>query len=258
MIPAVHPRRTSSYLVAMLALAFLGFSSTAAATPTVSFTAKIAPIPGFPGTGVLGAGAMIEGQGTISGDEYAGGSPPPLTQIKVFVPKGLTLHSQGFPECSSAILESHEVQKCPKGSKAGGVGSATGVVSFGEERVNETVSLQPYFDQSGELAFFVEGKTPVSIEFLVAAHTVASSVPSFGKEMIFEVPLIETVPEAPDASAEHGSISVGAAYKQGGKTISYITLPKQCPRGGFPGKAQLSFLGGAVVEVYCDLPCPKR
>jgi hypothetical protein len=40
------------------------------------------------------------------------------------------------------------------------------------------------------------------------------------------LPLVETVPGALDASILSFKVTVGAAYKKGKKTVSYITLPK--------------------------------
>jgi hypothetical protein len=31
-----------------------------------------------------------------------------------------------------------------------------------------------------------------------------------------------------------------------------------CPKGGFPVKAELTFLGGATVAVSYNAPCPKK
>jgi len=76
--------------------------------------------------------------------------------------------------------------------------------------------------------------------------------------MYMSTPLIETVPGAPDASVLEGTIRVGAAYRHGGNTISYITLPKKCSQGGLPLKAELSFLGGATAEASYKMPCPKK
>ncbi len=72
------------------------------------------------------------------------------------------------------------------------------------------------------------------------------------------MPLIETVPGALDASFLKGTIRVGAAYKHGRKTISYVTMPKTCPKGGFPVKVEVSFLGGTTAGASYKMPCPKR
>ena len=72
------------------------------------------------------------------------------------------------------------------------------------------------------------------------------------------MPLVETVPGAPDASVEQFKLTVGAAFKQGKKLISYATVPRTCPKGGEPLKVELSFLSGETVPVEERLPCPKH
>jgi hypothetical protein len=99
--------------------------------------------------------------------------------------------------------------------------------------------------------------SPVSIEIL-AKGTITTAAAPYGPKFQGEVPLIESVPGALDASAESISVKLGAAYKKGKKTISYGTLPKKCPKGGFPLKAVLSFLGGATAEATYNAPCPKK
>jgi hypothetical protein len=253
---ASYLRRMSTCL-AVLGLAVVGLSATASAAPTLTFQVTALPIPGFPGTGdLLGAGAVIQGKGTVSGTEY-GGFPPPITEIKFYAPAGSKVHPQGFATCAPSVIEASGPAPCPKQSIAGPLGVATGVVSFGTERVRETASVQPFFAPGGSLEFFVDGKTPVVLEILGVGHVMDAS-PPFGLEFLGEVPLIETVPGALDASFEEGAIGVGAAYRQGKKTISYLTLPKRCPRGGFPAKLEASFLGGATAEASDLIPCPRR
>jgi hypothetical protein len=250
---------TTSTVLAMLGLAVLGLSVSASASAAPTFTLKVAavPIPGFPGTGdILGAGTALQIEGRISGTEY-GGFPPPLTEIRFFAPAGAKLHPQGFAVCAPSTIEASGPGACPRQSAAGPKGSAGGVVSFGTERVHETVSVQPFFAPSGNLEFYVDGTTPVSIEILGTGHVV-SSAPPFGEEFFGEVPLIETVPGALDASAEEGTVRIGGAYKQGKKTISYLTVPKKCPQGGFSVKGELSFLGGATAEAAYKIPCPRK
>ena len=52
----------------------------------------------------------------------------------------------------------------------------------------------------------------------------------YGPEMTVELPLVETVPGADDASILSFKVKVGAAYKRDGKTVSYITLPRRAPK----------------------------
>jgi hypothetical protein len=254
-------RRTSSALAAIglaaLGLAVLGHSATASAAPTITLKTKALPIPGVPGTGNLfGAGAAIQVQYTISGTEY-GGSPPPITELKYFAPAGAKLHPQGFATCSPGTIEKDGLGPCPKQSLAGPTGWARGFVSFGAERVRETASVQPFFAPGGDLGFYAVGTTPVAIEILSTGHVV-DSAPPFGLELIGDVPLIESVPEALDASITEIDVNVGAAYRRGGKTISYVTLPKKCPQGDLPVKSEMTFLGGATALASYKMPCPKE
>ena len=248
-------RRTST-LLAVLGLAVLGQPAVAQAAPTITLETTALPIPGIAGTGdILGAGAAIEVRYTISGTEY-GGAPPPVTGLRYFAPAGATLHAQGFATCPPSTIQADGLGPCPKRALAGPKGSAGGFVSFGSERVHETVSVQPFFAPGGDLGFYAYGTTPVSIEILSTGHVV-SSAPPFGLEVIGEVPLVESVPGALDASITEIAVEVGAGYRRGEKTISYITLPRKCAKGGLPVRSEMTFLGGATAEATFKMPCPK-
>jgi len=249
--------RRASTCLALLGLAVLGLSATASAAPTITFKGEAVPIPGVPHSGdILGAPTAFKTEYTISGTEY-GGFPPPLVGVKFYGPSGAKLHPQGFGTCEPAVIEKSGPGPCPKTSIAGPKGSASGVVSFGTERVSETVSVQPFFAPGGNLEFYVQGTSPVSIEILSKGKVVSAS-PPFGPTVEAEVPVIESVPGALDASAKEINVTVGAAHKQGKKTISYLTVPKKCPKGGFPLKTVMSFLGGATAEATYKAPCPKK
>jgi hypothetical protein len=249
--------RRMSIALTVLGLAVLGLPVAASAAPTFTFKVTAIPIPGFPHTGdILGAGALAQAHLTIMGSEYDG-DPPPVIGAKVFAPAGTMLHPQGFATCSSATLEEAGPAGCPKGSAAGPKGSGLGVVSFGGERVPETASVQFFFAPAGGLEMFIDGTTPASIEMITPGRFVSAPAP-FGLEFIDQMPLIETLPGAPDGSVLEGTISLGSAYKQGKNTVSYITLPKKCSQGGFPLKAELSFLGGATAEASYKMQCPKH
>lgn len=252
--------------IVLVGLLALGLPITAGASPTVSIKLRSVPIainpavangPTYPGTGdALGAGAAIEGEARISGEEY-GGFPSPVTGVTILAPAGMKLHPQGFATCSEATLESHEVTHCPKKSYASSIGSVDGVVSFGGTRVHEALTLQGFFAPNGELAFYAEGISPTSIE-VIGKASVTAGEDGFGPKFSANVPLVETVPEAPYGVVEAAKITVGAGFMQAGKLISYITLPKQCPRPGFPVRCILKFLIGEPVVVDTKLPCPAR
>jgi hypothetical protein len=251
-------RRASIYL-AVLGLAALALPGIASAAPAVTVKVKVVPIEGFPGTGyILGHGAAETFEFSIAGTEY-GGFPPPLIGVNVFLAKGIVLTPGPFPKCPLQTLE--KVGKCAKNTQAGPLGHALGVVSFGTERVPEEVEVQPYFAPGG-LEFYVAGHSPVALELISKGHFVKASG-EFSEETVTEVPLVETVPGAPDASTERISVKVGSAIKKGGKAIYYGTVPKKCPAGGFPFKAELMFagLGGLTpqtVTTAYKVPCPKK
>jgi len=242
---------------ALLVLACLASAPAATATPTTTLKVTSIPIPGFPGTGyILDAGAETVVQMTISGNEYAG-APSPLTQAIFYIPPGVTLTTTGFADCATTVLERIGPTGCPTSSHAGPIGEGLGVVSFGNERVEEKVSIQGFFSSSGGLTFYTQGTTPAAFEFLEDGSWATATAP-YGRKFTVNVPLVETVPDAPDASVTSFRVLVGAAYKRGGKTVSYITLPKHCPKGGFLLKAELKFLSGEVVPSSYDQPCPRR
>jgi hypothetical protein len=253
-------------ILAYLAVTAVGLPAAAQAAPLVSVKAKVLPVPvnpasaksrNYPKTGnILGAGASVETQIKISGTEY-GGFPSPLTGVVVYLPAGTKLHPAGFATCSNAILESHEVQKCPRRSVASPKGEVLGVVSFGSSRVEEKASVQAFFASGGKLAFFTEGRSPASIEILSTGSFSGASKP-FGQKLTAVVPLVETVPGAPFASVFSIRIKVGAAFMQGKRLISYGTVPKRCPKGGFPAKTELKFLSGETSTSNIKVPCPKK
>jgi hypothetical protein len=263
--------RRASICTALLGLAFLGVPAAASAAPTVTLKAKIVPVqkkltkkggPTYPGTGnILGAPAGLEASFTIKGSEYGDAHPDPLREVNVFLPKGTKVTSAGFETCPVSRFENQEPEKCPQGSLAGPPGEANGVVDFGNSIVKEKVSVQPYFATGGKLTFYIEGKTPAAIE-KYATGTIKKVGGAFGVELASEVPLIETVPGGFDASAESIKVTVGAITKKGKKLISYGTVPKTCPKAGFPGKAELFFGEGeqstwSEVTVTTTVPCPK-
>lgn len=259
--------RVQSWLISLGVLAVaVCLPAGAAAAPTVKIKARAVPIPvnpsaaksrTYPGTGnILGAGAALETQFKISGSEY-GGFPLPLTGVSVFLPTGTVIHPGGFPTCPSSVLQSHEVQNCPKGSVASPKGEVLGIVSFGGKQVEEKASVQAFFTSGKGLAFFTEGTSPVSLEILANGHFTNSAKP-FGPTLVTPIPLVETVPGAPFASVLSINVKVGAAIKKGKTLISYGRLPRKCPKGGFPGKAVLTFLGGVKVTATTKVPCPRH
>ncbi len=262
----MSPRRRRFTLAALAAGALLGLSAGASAAPTVHFKAEPIPISGFPGTGyILGAGTALAAEYSISGEEY-GGFPPPLVGVNFYFPVGAQVHPAGFPTCAKAVLEQSGSGACPAGSAAGPVGHARGIVSFGEQRVEETTTVESFYAPGGGIEFFTLGHTPVSIEILSSGHYVQlHGAGGYGLELVTEVPLVSTVPGADYASVEFISVEAGSAYRSHGKSFYYGTVPRSCPPGGFAVKTEAIFDEGGVVPVVREpvavsyrAPCPRK
>jgi hypothetical protein len=255
----------SSLVAALVAVAALASPVVAAGAPKVTFKAKPVPIPGYPHTGfILGAGTALEAEYHISGTEY-GGFPPPLIGVTFYLPAGVVLHPQGFPTCPVATLEPSGPgpAHCPPGSAAGPPGEATGYVAFGTEIVPETARIESFYAPGGGLTFFTFGHSPVLLEILSKGHYVAAPAP-FSKKLESEVPLVETVPGAQDASVKTIKVRVGSAIRVKGKPVFYGRFPRRCPpSGNLPVRTELRFagLGGLTpqtVTVEYKAPCPRR
>lgn len=233
----------------------------ASATPAVTFKARAIPIPGFRGTGnILGAGAALQVQYTIKGTEY-GGFPPPLVGINFYTPAGTRIDTRGFAVCQPSALQNIGPAACPRKSRVTLSGTALGVVSFGSERVEERASIKAFFAPGGALQFYTQGSSPVALEFLSSSHVARAPAP-YAQKFVTSVPLIETVPGAPDASALSIEVKIGAAFKRGKRVTYYGRVPKRCPKAGFPLKSELLFagLGGLApqtVTVAYRAPCPR-
>jgi hypothetical protein len=251
--------RRASTCLAMLGLAVLGLPAVASAAPTVKLFAKAVPISGFPGTGnILGAGAAVEVKATITGTESTGGVPSQVTGVNVYSPAGTKINQKGFVTCPPATLENIGPSGCPKKSQASPVGTAAVVDPIGGELVKENATLQGFFAPGGGLQFYADAASPISAQLLVAKGSFSLTSPPYGYKFTSTVQLVDSVPGAPPVSTESFNIKVGAAYKKGKKTISYFTLPKKCPKGGFPLKTEITFATGEMSTAEFKAPCPKR
>jgi hypothetical protein len=274
-------RSARTACLALLGLVFLGVPALALAeeipAPTVRVKAAAVPIPGFPGTGnFYGKGADVEATLEIEGSGYGAsaqnpkGSPPPVSAVNVYLPKGVKLHPSGFASCTEATLKNIGPSGCPKKSIASAPGSVLGEVTFGSERVPEPATLQAFFAPGGGLLFYTQGVSPVSLEVVSSGKYVRSSG-KYSWELETLVPAVATVPGAPLASVSKIHLKAGAAVRTHGKVIPYGTVPKkgECPKGGFFGKTEVTFggmFGGErefgilpkTVTQVIRVPCPRR
>jgi hypothetical protein len=242
------------------ALALAG-ASAAQAEETVTITSA-----GF-SPDLLGVPTNVFGSATIGSTNLP--VPSPITHINVMGPAGLTLALEGTGTCTVAILENQGPEACPADSKAG-FGGGLGAYEIAKEVINEKFTVDFFLGDNKpghvELLIYLDGATPVSIQLVFKAPVTQFPKP-YGLGFSLEVPLIKVLPEASDASAVSAFFTAGArnvAYykKVHGKRklmhVKGIITPKTCPRGGWPGAAEISFEDGSTVKKTVKIPCPKK
>jgi hypothetical protein len=198
----------------------------------------------------------------------AGQIPSAVTDINVRYPQnvGIILSGLGIEECSPLMLASNG---CPVNSIMGR-GSALAEMRFGQHVVKESAQLTiaRTADEGGHVAllFYAVGPSPVDTQILSPAQLVPATAP-FGGRLNIELPLVPSVPGAPDIAITQIQATIGpkgVSYDEqlDGRTIPYsprgILLPDTCPRGGFPFSAEFTFLDGSRPTARAVIPCPGK
>jgi hypothetical protein len=199
----------------------------------------------------------------------AGGHvPSPLIAVNLLYPRdvGLITSGLGLQTCSAAHLEAQG--SCPANSLMG-YGQALVEFPIGPELIEEhgaiTTWMGPAADGHLTLLLYAEAKTPVLASLIFTSQLLDAPAP-FGGELATDIPLIPTLPEAPDAAVVHMTTTIGPMnvtyYRQyRGKSTAYhprgVRLPKRCPHGGFSFAATFAFLDGAHATARTAVPCPR-
>jgi hypothetical protein len=235
-------------------------ATTAGATQSVALGASFAPYRlGAPTT--IGLNLQIRAP--------AGEIPSALTEVEVRYPQdlGFALSGLGLAVCSSSTLEAAGTSGCPANSIMGR-GDALAELRFGPQLVTESASIAiaraP--DQEGHIALllYASGPSPVNTQILSPAQLLPTS-PPFGGRLNMQLPVIPSVPGAPDVAIVSLRVTLGPQgltyYEQTeGNTLAFtpkgILLPTICPRGGFPFAATFSFLDGSRPAARTTVPCP--
>ena len=103
-----------------------------------------------------------------------------------------------------------------------------------------------------------QGTSPVSIEIISKGKVVNSARP-FGPTLDAEVPLVESVPGALDASAEVHQRQGRRRLQEGQEDDLLRHGAEEVPEGRLPAEdGIMSFLGGATAEASYKAPCPKK
>jgi hypothetical protein len=244
-----------SVLVALAVLVVPAFAS--AATVTGVKTA-IVPIPGFPETGdILGAGADVEVEGRLEGNELPGGLPLQTRRLVLYFPAGTRIDPTGFPTCTVVKLEEVGPEGCPKQSRIadGTVGVADQIGSG--EATREEGALEMFITPGDGVVAYANAASPISAQIIIPAHWETAPAP-YGLKLTLEIPLVDSVPGALPVSGTSLKEKVGAAIRKNGKTYYYSRVPSKCPKGGFPGTGEVTLEGGQNIITEVKILCPER
>ncbi len=251
--------RRASTCLALLSLAVLGLPAAASAAPSVTFKPTVIPIPKFPHTGnILGAGAGVQAEFTITGTDSTGGVPSQLRKVVVDLPTGTKISVQGFTTCASSTLESSGPEGCPKSSVASPIGTAVAEAPIGGTTVRVPGTLEAFLSPNGGLNFYANTGAPISAQ-IISVGTFVSPEAGYGPKLEVVVPPIPSVPGAPNASIVAINVKVGAAIKKGKTTHYYGRLPSKCNKSaGLHWKTELTFESGETSTATAKTVCPKK
>jgi hypothetical protein len=258
-------RATNWTLTAVLAAtALIVLSAPAHAAETARLTAGFSPYR-------LGRSTTLKLALKLGVAGAPGGLPSPVTSFNMRIPTDLELigSSLGLAICPPEALLAGGQESCSPNARLG-FGSAEIEVPLGPEAVPEAASIDaemgpPVEGQIGVL-LYAEAGAPVAAQ-LIFPGVLFGSAGSTGQSLDTAVPLIPTLPGAPDISMVSMNLSLGpdqlTYYKQvNGRTVGYrpegIALPASCPRGGFRFESDISFQDGTSVTASSTVPCPAR
>ncbi len=243
--------RRIALLAALTACA--GLPTIARGAQTATITTAFRPLElGSPTTVLLGfdvkAGATLV--------------PSPLVGVAFHYPSnlGVTTSGLGVASCTVAEVQAHGPAICPPNSVMGR-GSALVRIPVGGEIESEVASITliagPSPDGNVRLIVTAVGHSPV------IARIVMPSILRAG-DLQLTVPLVESLPEAPDVSVVQVRAALGGNLtyheRRKGKTIAYrpkgIILPRRCPRGGFRFSASFRFQDGTEANAKSAVACP--
>lgn len=198
----------------------------------------------------------------------AGETPPPLVEMQLRYPRGLNffLNDLGIRRCAEAVLQSSGPTGCPRDSVMGYGVVRTGIVLGGTPvQENSPITILRAPEREGHLAllFFAEGTQPV-VTSVIFSGTLLSAREPFGGKVQIGVPLVATLPGAPDVSVLHLHATIGPEHltyyhNVSGVSLAFrpqgILLPPSCPRASFPFAAIFSFSDGTHASASTVVPC---
>jgi hypothetical protein len=192
--------------------------------------------------------------------------PSPLTALNLRYPStlGIATSGLGIATCAQATLETLGPESCPTDADMG-QGNVLAELPIGAKIVQEAVEIAilraPEEHGHFALLFYADGGTPISAQITLPALLLPT--PNAGNIHI-RIPPVPSLPGAPNVAVTELNATLGPPgltyhERSHGKTTSYhptgILLPDQCPHGGFPFIASLTFEDGSHAAARTAVPC---
>jgi hypothetical protein len=232
-------------------------TATASAHPTVTMSVRATSIS-HSADGSSLVPVSLEARYKIQGSEVDGQLPSPLAHINLSFPKGIKLNTHGFDTCpAQAFRPSLPLgpSVCPKRARAGGAGSIQTAMLLRGGPLVEHGTLKAFFLRGGRLGFWLQASVPVAIKVRYATGSFSLAHSPFGTKLLANVEPLTTLPTAPDAATTAITVELGASYKRGRQTVSFISLRRKCSGADLSLVSQLVFQNGEKASVAARGKC---
>jgi hypothetical protein len=181
--------------------------------------------------------------------------PAPLSGMVLRLPAGLSIDLTGVATCQPSRLRRSGAAGCPSASRIGR-GHALLEVHAGSQTLPEdsTISVFRGPDRGNRPTFeiFGHGETPLD-ESTISTAVLQRDAAPYGSKLSVSVPPIPTIVYEPNASFSSLSLTIGASA---GRSRSLVSIPRRCPRGGFPFAASFTFADRSSASASVRLSCP--
>jgi hypothetical protein len=256
------PQKARIVIAVLLICGCLLAAAVAWASESVTINASFTP-------NKLGASTSLTA--TAKFDSTTAGPQPPVTSVTAYGPSGMSVDTRGAGTCTASATKLQEAgpAACPANSRVG-FGKGVGLFELAGEFVPGPFTLEFFLAprENGHLVMlvYVEASTPASEQFVLLAKEVHAPKP-YGFGITFDVPIIPGLPGAALGWVQHITLTFGAknvAYYRtvkGKRTLVHVkgvSVPRACPRGGFPIEARIGFADGTTTTVNPTIPCPHK
>jgi hypothetical protein len=200
----------------------------------------------------------------------------PITNVTLQLPEemGIATSGLGLENCLAVRLDALGPEGCPANALMGR-GAATAEIPIAGETVSETARVElfsaPVTEGHLGLLVYVSAESPVFAQLIFPASIIPAVSP-FSEGIDTKVPLVPSLPGAPDVAVTRFHMTIGATRSGRGHFVYYrrrhgrraayepsgLLLPPSCPRGGFPFQADFGFADGSSTTAKTTVACPRR